>query len=273
MNQLYKKCQDKKKDHFYKAFTENLTYFYENEKEKGQNLNLTNLNKKFLTSMLKVIRNESNFIPNQKHISKSENYKIEDIQSERLQTFDKQLTQKKKEFESYSSQKKPPIPNFTETLENDKIRNIDELLAQQMAQRNLDFLPVDNTMIYTKEKYSKMQQNNLVPLNNVLQSQSQNMQQNPIKLIRIQETVNNVFSKNEIVELDSSNIDINNIDENENDVSMNILGKLKVVQQSQNEIDSIMTFFKEKLETLEQKIDEINTNIKDILEKVNSETI
>ena len=54
---------------------------------------------------------------------------------------------------------------------------------------------------------------------------------------------------------------------------MNILGKLKIVQDSQNEMDSSIVAFKEKLDSLEEKIDEINNNIKFILEKINIEMI
>jgi hypothetical protein len=277
------KMTRQKKEILYKAFSENLNYFFETEKEKGQGLNLTFLNKKFLTQLLKIIRNENNFPQSQTHLQlqpknnlkgleKTENYKIEDIQTERLQMFDKQFTQKKKEFENSYHQKKPPVPNFTENIENDKIKNIDELLAQQMAQRKLDYMPVNNI----KESQNKQ------PVINT-------PQQNNFKLIKIQDDVLNAFTKNEIIdlsenqysEIDSNTTDVsenifhqndeNNI--NENEVSMNILGKLKIVQQSQNEMDSSILLFREKLDSLEEKINEINNNIKIILDKINTEMI
>ena len=284
------KMTRQKKEILYKAFSENLHYFFETEKEKGQNLNLTVLNKKFLTQLLKIIRNESNFLHQQQPQSKNnskgwekpDNYKIEDIQSERLQMFDKQLNQKKKEFESSHNQKKPPIPNFSENIENDKIKNIDELLAQQMAQRNLDYMPIPAQAPINNAN---------MPINNSKETpnKSQPIQQNNFKLIKIQGNMANAFTKNEIIDLseisdteyNEDNIDIieNNTlqnDENsinENDVSMNILGKLKIVQDSQNEMDSSIVAFKEKLDSLEEKIDEINNNIKFILEKINIEMI
>jgi hypothetical protein len=67
-------------------------------------------------------------------------YKVEDLKAERMDFFDQQLAQKRSEFESAITLKKPAIPNFEDKNRLDTpISDMDALLAQTMAQRNLDF--------------------------------------------------------------------------------------------------------------------------------------
>ena len=125
-------------------FIQNIQYFYKNVTEthgpesNPDNLQLVSLNKRFLTMMLKMMKNETK----QATIEPTKKYKIEDIQSERQKTFESQLNQKKHEFEQYNTPKKPPVPNFADTIENEKIKNIDELISQTISQRNFDIQPL-----------------------------------------------------------------------------------------------------------------------------------
>ena len=67
-------------------------------------------------------------------------YKVEDLKAERMDFFDQQLAQKRSEFESAITLKKPAIPNFEDKNRLDTpISDMGALLAQTMAQRNLDF--------------------------------------------------------------------------------------------------------------------------------------
>ena len=75
-------------------------------------------------------------------VEPAKKYKIEDIQSERQKTFESQLNQRKQEFEKYNTPKKPPVPNFADNLDNEKIKNIDELISQTISQRNFDIQPL-----------------------------------------------------------------------------------------------------------------------------------
>jgi hypothetical protein len=66
-------------------------------------------------------------------------YRNEDLKAERLDFFDKQLNQKRQEFESAITLKKPTPPVFEDSKMLDKpISNMEELIAQTMAQRNFD---------------------------------------------------------------------------------------------------------------------------------------
>jgi hypothetical protein len=79
--------------------------------------------------------------PNQNMNSplQSSGYRNEDLKAERLDFFDKQLNQKRQEFESAITLKKPSPPIFEDSKMLDKpISNMEELIAQTMAQRNFD---------------------------------------------------------------------------------------------------------------------------------------
>ena len=66
-------------------------------------------------------------------------YRNEDLKAERLDFFDKQLNQRRQEFESAITLKKPAPPIFEDSKMLDKpISNMEELIAQTMAQRNFD---------------------------------------------------------------------------------------------------------------------------------------
>jgi hypothetical protein len=66
-------------------------------------------------------------------------YKVEDLKAERMDFFDQQLAQKRVEFESAITLKKPALPDFEDSRMLDTpISNMDTLLAQTLAQRNMD---------------------------------------------------------------------------------------------------------------------------------------
>jgi hypothetical protein len=77
-------------------------------------------------------------------------YRNEDLKAERLDFFDKQLNQKRQEFESAITLKKPTPPIFEDSKMLDKpISNMEELIAQTMAQRNFDISNIGSTTTTT----------------------------------------------------------------------------------------------------------------------------
>jgi hypothetical protein len=222
----------------YNTFIQNINLFYKNESENENkdNLQLVTLNKKFLTIMLQMIRNVSKPISNTNAniISEpSKKYKIEDIQTDRQKMFEMQLNQRKNEFEQYNIPKKPPVPNFTETIDNEKIKNIDELIAQAITQRNFDIQPLE------------------MPITPHLQSNTQ------LKYIQIQEPVFNSLNT-EIIDLNPKELTDNTT----------IFGKFKTIKETNKEDIDLKT----KLENLETKIDELTSIIKQIYNKINIES-
>jgi hypothetical protein len=69
----------------------------------------------------------------------STKYKGEDLKAERMDFFDQQLAQKRNEFESAITLKKPPAPIFEDKTPQDlRITDMDSLLAETLAKRNMD---------------------------------------------------------------------------------------------------------------------------------------
>ena len=66
-------------------------------------------------------------------------YKVEDLKAERMDFFDQQLAQKRNEFESAITLKKPAVPTFEDSkLLDEPISDMETLMAKTLAQRNLD---------------------------------------------------------------------------------------------------------------------------------------
>lgn len=84
--------------------------------------------------------------PNMSLQQSPSSYRNEDLKAERLDFFDKQLNQKRQEFESAITLKKPTPPIFEDSKMLDKpISNMEELIAQTMAQRNFDISNISSS--------------------------------------------------------------------------------------------------------------------------------
>jgi hypothetical protein len=112
------------------------------------NAGLMNLNKQFLNQLLIAV---NQLFPNlkqeqqMKRINISEEviidepYKVEDIQSARQSDFEKQLTNKRTEFENSINGKKPKPIDFSDKVEPElKITEMEALIAETMAKRKFD---------------------------------------------------------------------------------------------------------------------------------------
>jgi hypothetical protein len=130
------------------VFQTNIIHFIENTKPNA----LIELNKQFLSQVLLAVK-RLNILTPDNPIKKititneevNEPYKIEDILSERQTIFEKELSKQKKEFESYMSPLKPKDVNFADNNRDDKITAMDALVAEKMAERNLDIERIQTT--------------------------------------------------------------------------------------------------------------------------------
>jgi hypothetical protein len=298
---IIKNTDKTKKEMIYDAFTYNLIYFYEKEKNEGTNASLISLNKKFLTQMLKVLHNEINNITKIKEKAKPI-YKAEDIAASRQEQFEKQLAQKRSEFETAVTIVKPPVLDFSEKIEDEKIKGMDELIAKTVAQRNFDISQINVPIV--NEKWLKPQETNVklekTNKNERIEQKSTPLlmrNNNEMRYIKIEDSLPNNIVKNEIIELPDQNAhnklknilnnkkiswnnsnEIKYFEENEiidNDESSYILSKLKKVkeneQNEQNEQNEIIlhlkednTFLKERLSILEKELDILKTELKNV---------
>jgi hypothetical protein len=126
-------------------------------------LTLLDLNKQFLKQVILAVHKlfpnlsqEANFkkinITNEEVL---EAYKIEDIHTERQTEFDKQLKLKQNELETYMTLTKPNAISFADNMADNKIVEMDSLIAEKMAQRDSDL-----EILYKNNLKTGVEQNN-----------------------------------------------------------------------------------------------------------------
>ena len=152
---------------FIPMFKPNMNSFYSNQKNK--NYDLINLNKLFLKNILNVFQNfvysiqTQNQTQTQQQIQTQsqefkkikigneevgEVYKIEDIQNQRLNEFERELSKKVNDFENFNKPKMPAPLDFSDNKEDTKIGGeINLLIEQTIAQRNYDIQQIQNTLM------------------------------------------------------------------------------------------------------------------------------
>jgi hypothetical protein len=117
------------------VFNTNIKGFYESEKNKS--VDLFDLNKKYILTILGYINNNI-LKPKQKpNIVEEKYYTHEDIQNDKRSQFDKELNVKKSEFTNAITQKIPPVPNFSDTVD-EPIVEMEEAVRKMVEQRKYD---------------------------------------------------------------------------------------------------------------------------------------
>ena len=99
---------------------------------------LLELNQTFLKRMVRPQQQQQQ----QQQQKQQMKYKVEDLKAERLDFFDQQLAQKRADFESTITLKKPALPAFGDSQDG-PISDMETLMAKTIAQRNLD-IPYSN---------------------------------------------------------------------------------------------------------------------------------
>jgi hypothetical protein len=134
------------KENIFNLFTSNINGFYDIESKNSTNL--VELNKKYIMLVLnhsnKVIKNNmsreikkikiSNDTPN----NTNELITYEEIQNDRRSQFDKDLNKRQEEFTNSMSLPIPPVPNFSDNLEDGPISEMEKTIQEITAQRNYD---------------------------------------------------------------------------------------------------------------------------------------
>jgi hypothetical protein len=120
------------------------------------NAGLMNLNKLFLNQVLIAV---NQLFPNLKQEQQmkrinisdeiiGEPYKVEDIHNARQTDFEKQVADKRNEFESSINLKKPQPVDFSDKVEPEmKIMEMEALIAETMAKRKFDIEQIQGTNV------------------------------------------------------------------------------------------------------------------------------
>ena len=125
------------------VFTNNIRGFFESERAK--NSNLIDMNKKYIILILNYIKQGVNAkMPSKIKIldepppPSKELITYEDLQTDRLSQFDKDLTRRQEEFTSAMKLNVPDAPKFTDNYEDKPIAGIDKIIKEMTAKRNYD---------------------------------------------------------------------------------------------------------------------------------------
>ena len=108
---------------------------------------IMDLNKQFLSQVVLAVNRLFPNIKNDQGLKKIiitdeeafEPYKIEDIHASRQSDFDKEVERKRMELDNYMTPQKPKELDFSYNNSDGKIKAMDSLVADKLAERNLEF--------------------------------------------------------------------------------------------------------------------------------------
>ena len=261
------------------VFNTNIKGFYESEKNKS--VDLFDLNKKYILTILGYINNNI-LKPKQKpNMVEEKYYTHEDIQNDKRSQFDKELNMKKSEFTNAVTPKIPPVPNFSDTID-EPIIEMEEAVRKMVEQRKYDI-----DQIPLLEKVEQKQKGDLQSTFKIPVVEQKSIRGVPYRAaegggsapVVEQKSIRRVYGGNAPVYI---KIDNENIIDNKNDVidlepkkqitwsqtndiiEQNIFNKLKTVKPE------TINSFQPELDELKIKMDLMNANINKILDLLSS---
>ncbi len=179
-------------------------------------VHIMELNKQFLSQVVLAVNRLFPNMKQEQNIKRitisdeevSEPYKIEDIHASRQSDFEKEFERKRIEMENYMTPQKPRELDFSDRNSDGKIKAMDSLVADKMAQRNLEIEQFQNsnynssmvpdTWLTPKETSVKNEKTQIEP--NVIEQKPiiKNNQNSRLKHISIDSNNNITLSIDEI---------------------------------------------------------------------------
>jgi hypothetical protein len=288
------------KENIFNLLTSNIKGFYDVESKKATNL--VELNKKYIMLVLnhsnKVIKNSMSTeikkikISNETPNNVNELITYEEIQNDKRSQFDKDLNKRQEEFTNSMSLPVPPVPKFTDSLDDGPISEMEKAIQEITAKRNYDveqinrnnnnliansnvdnWLKPQETSVKTDKFVQPIQNNNGNKLkyikidnseldNSIYQNQVIDLgnkeQESPKK--------NVTWGKNEFYNKNEANgikLEIEEIEkDNDNDNDNNIFKLFKKIPSKQETTE-------EKISLLQQDIKNLNSKLDNILDLLN----
>jgi hypothetical protein len=235
-------------------FKNNITSFYEKEHVKCKNL--IEINKKYIVFVLDYIKYKYfNSTKNTNRIKIHEDILVknkelityEELQKEKLNVFEKELSIKEEDFKNYMHKPVPPTPVFNDDINEVPISEFNEIIKQITIQRNYD---IEN--INTNQSNSSFLQSQETSIKNEkLIKQSNNETTNKKNITWGNDTVTE-YEENDKININNENIELN------------IFDKLK--QNTNTKInDNSNKNIEEQIEKIQNDIIIINLKINKIL--------
>ena len=250
---------------------DNVRGFYNKEQASNPSQNLMTMNKKFIEVMLNSLKTPASKKNQQMQRPPPDLHTAKHIQDDRQQQFERQLTQKKEEFDNAINVKVPPAPNFSDKADT-PISEMESLIAKAVAQRN-----------YEMEQIHKLNASNpgsqqfLSAQDTSLKSEKQRDNDNALKQIKIsKEDIGQKYVEPSVIHLKApaqqqqqplaKRITINE-DLNETHYYNNVSSSQQ--NRSHNKVMSLNNIFLKLKQipappTVEQKLDAINKRLDDM---------
>lgn len=133
----------------YTLFLNNIQGFFENQRTKSTSL--VDLNKKYILLILNHIKQTYPYQPSKIKIHSEPPLKelitFEEIQNDKKNQFEKDLSRRQFEFEDSMAIKAPPVPEFSdpEGKTDRPIKEMDKILKEMQAQRNYEVEEINRT--------------------------------------------------------------------------------------------------------------------------------
>ena len=198
-----------------KLFRNNLKGFYDVESQKTTNL--VDMNKKYILLILNYANKQiaQNVKPEYRKIKildelpqkkVSELITYEEIQNDKRSQFDKDLNRRQEEFTNLMALPVPPVPKFSDNLEDGPISEIDKAIKELTSQRNYDVEQISrsnnnslnsNTDNWLKSQETSVKSDKLTP-QQPLQNGNINSNNSRLKYLKI----DNENVENQVISLD-----------------------------------------------------------------------
>jgi hypothetical protein len=279
-----------------KLFLNDIRQFY--QRENGSSKDLMNMNKQFIEIMLQKMAKPTINKPLEASVKMA--ITAEDIQTSRMNEFEKQFAERQNEFSRAMTLKVPEKPEFGDEIDK-PIGEMEDLIARTLAQRNFDIEQIQQNI--NKEQVKTFLQSQETSIKNEKLETQKTMQQiitprqqeqpmynvdkNEVKYIQIgqeelpqlnevidlQRTVN---ERRQVSWADEENIKLTMGGEQEEKPS--IFSKLKMKSRengggSLSPFESYLetglkttTNFNEEFKTLSRKVDDLNSKVDAIFE-------
>ena len=237
---------------------------------------LMELNKEFISSMLQQLNSiKSNTLQDnvKNNIVDPKVLTHEEIQKQKRSEFENNLEKRQSEFTKYMKIHVPDTIDFGDNIKEEPISNVDSLIHEKMKERSYD--------IFDKQEEKTLNENGTAnngnDTTNSIKKEIKNMDSEPLIKDMSKDII--ISDKEEIlIDVKSNtddNINNNNIQKEENIIIQNLIKRIEVLEETQQEMKAHMSEIQGKmLETIdaiqEQKIQVVEKNIENIIENIHN---
>jgi len=250
------------------VFSNNIRGFFESEKVK--NSNLVDINKKYIMLILNYIKENLNQkMPSKIKILEEppvrELITYEDLQTDRLSQFDKDLNKRQEEFTSAMALNVPEAPKFTDNYKDKPITGIDKILKEMTAKRNYEVEQINRNYSSDIEQTSNWlkPQDTSVKAEKFLPKISTNDHHQPLRLhtdINVSADPKKTVSWDNLSEIIDSDVD--------DEMEVNLFKKLKRVSNREPEKATNITLTLEETPMPDDRLTNLETQMRSVNDKM-----